>query len=245
MNSAAGWLPILQQRAAAEMRLFCIGHAGAGTAPFYPWLASTPDVLDVRPVRLPARETRIREEPIPEFGRLLDELEKAVAPLAATLPYAIFGQCSGALVAYELAQRLALGPIHLFVSGQVSPAHVDPPVELLSLDLAGLVDRLTQMGGFPPIVAQNAEILRLIEPALRADLAVAATYSYSGSDQPLKAPISAFTGASDSLGLPELLDWRTHTQDAFTLHMLPDGHFFSPENWLQIAGFIARELLGP
>ena len=44
-----------------RVRLVCIGPAGAGACFFHGWGAALPDWVEVLPVELPGRNTRIRE----------------------------------------------------------------------------------------------------------------------------------------------------------------------------------------
>jgi medium-chain acyl-[acyl-carrier-protein] hydrolase len=73
---------------------------------------------------------------------------------------------------------------------------------------------------------QNAELLQLLLPTLRADLAVCETYTYAPR-APLACPISVFGGLDDTqVRSDELAAWRDHTCGAFRQQMFPGDHFF-------------------
>lgn len=69
------------------------------------------------PVRLPCRETRIRERPFTDAAALVRVLDRELAPLLAEGPYAFYGHSMGALAAYLLtAHRQPTGrPRPLFL----------------------------------------------------------------------------------------------------------------------------------
>jgi hypothetical protein len=58
---ANGWLAERDIRLGARVRLFCLPHAGSGSAAFYRWKRLLPGI-DVCPVLLPGREMRLSEE---------------------------------------------------------------------------------------------------------------------------------------------------------------------------------------
>src|SRR5207248_8845331 len=92
----------------ARVRLFCFPHAGGGSAFFRPWrLALAPDV-EVRPVVLPGRESRVHELPYRRIEQLLDPLCTALEPYVDR-PYGFFGHSLRAVLAVEVARRCAAG----------------------------------------------------------------------------------------------------------------------------------------
>ena len=72
---------------------------------------------------------------------------------------------------------------------------------------------------------QNAELMELLLPVLRADFAVNETYISAG--KPVNCTTSAFGGLQDTLtSRDKLKAWRHQTRGAFTLRMFPGDHFF-------------------
>ena len=170
------------------------------------------------------------EEPV--FDRM--------APLVAALtgeplpyldrPFAFFGHSMGAIVIFEVARRLRraglVSPRHLFVSGCRAPHVHDPRRPMHDLNDVELIEELRRMNGVPAEVLADARLMDLIVPAMRADLSVSETYSYS-AEPALSCPITAFGGLSDpKVLIEEMTPWRDQTSVAFALHMLPGDHFF-------------------
>ena len=106
----------------------------------------------------------------------------------------------GAIISFEFARQLRRqndpNPAHLFVSGNRAPQIPDPDPPIHQLPEEEFVEDLRRFNGTPSAVLQNAELMQLFLPLLRADLALHETYSYI-ADEPLDCPISAFGGVED------------------------------------------------
>ena len=73
---------------------------------------------------------------------------------------------------------------------------------------------------------QNAELMQLLVPILRADFAVLETYVYT-TEPPLNCPITAYGGLQDQeVSCDELQAWQNQTNAAFSLQMFTGNHFF-------------------
>ena len=140
------WLYFGPHGANSQIRLLCLPYAGGNVSLFRSWSQQLPGEIQVCAVQLPGRQTRFQEPPITRMDALIDRLMEVVRPLS-DLPLAIFGQCAGALVGFELARRLRQEqpprPLaHLFaVLSLLLPAHDDilyavPPQEGENLALA-------------------------------------------------------------------------------------------------------------
>jgi medium-chain acyl-[acyl-carrier-protein] hydrolase len=146
------------------------------------------------------------------------------------LPYAFFGHSMGALLGFELARGLRRrelpGPVHLTVSGHRAPQRFDPNEAIHNMPDREFRAKLREFGGTPEEVLQNAELIELLTPILRADFAVCERYSYV-PEAPLDCSITVFGGNDDPrVSRDELLDWRDQTTQSFSLRMFPGGHFF-------------------
>jgi medium-chain acyl-[acyl-carrier-protein] hydrolase len=209
--------------------VFCFPFAGGGATFYRPWAQLAPPSLAICPVQLPGREERLFEQP---FDRMQPLVAAAADELLPFLDrrYALFGHSMGALVAYELAQALrargAPAPLHLFVSGAPAPHRAAEIVPIFDLPEEPFMAALRRYGGLPDEVLQSRELLDLLLPRLRVDLAVTGTYVWSDRP-PLAFPITAFGGEEDVTVSPDVVKaWREHTVAAFDAHMFPGGHFF-------------------
>jgi len=223
-----GWVGYPVPRPAAAVRLFCLPYAGGGASAFQDWPAGLPGVVEVAAVHLPGREGRFAEPPIDRMGVLVEVLADALPP-HLDRPFAFFGHSMGARVGFELARELrrrgARGPVRLFVSGCRAPQlPPDPPTFDLPDDQ--LVARLRELGGTPPEVFAQPELVELLLPTVRADLTAVETVRFSPGP-PLDCPIRAFGGSHDPEATPEeTAAWEAQTRAGFTLQVLPGDHFF-------------------
>lgn len=209
------------------MRLLCFAHAGGGVAPFWHWPDMLPSSIEPVAVRLPGRESRFSEEPFDRMAPLIAHLTASLRPWIDR-PYACFGYSMGARVALALAQNLRdqglPGPSILFVGGSPGPC--------LPIEVPGwkdpdneLIEQLHRLGGIPPELLNEPELLTLMLPTVRADLTVVATCAYHAGV--LTTPIHAFAGIDDDYAAPtRMMAWKRETAGWFRLTTFPGGHFF-------------------
>ncbi len=224
------WINIPKPNASARVRLFCFPYAGGGVFEYRTWAASLPMEVEIGAVQLPGRETRLREAPLTQVRALCAILAEAMKPYLDR-PFAFFGHSLGALIAFELIRELRRAaqplPSKLFVSGARAPQlpSLEPPVYHLPDD--ELLQEVNQRyGGIPAEILQNAEMLEMMLPMLRADFAMHDTYVYH-DDLPLDCPILCFGGQQDaSTPITHLEAWRDQTRNHFALQMFGGDHFF-------------------
>jgi medium-chain acyl-[acyl-carrier-protein] hydrolase len=114
----------------------------------------------------------------------------------------------------------------LFVSAHRAPQVPDPDAPIHALPNPEFLQELRRYNGTPEAVLENAELMQLLLPTLRADFAVVETYAYT-PEQPLDCPITAFGGLDDrEVSSDELEAWREQTNASFVLKMFPGDHFF-------------------
>jgi len=239
------WISQLRPNPRASLRLFCFPYAGGGAAPYRPWADVLPRNVEVCPIQLPGREMRIKQAAFSNVFALVDALVPNIVPLLDK-PFALFGHSMGALVAFELARRLMRDhnplPERLFVSARVAPSVLlkSPPIHNLPDD--ELIREIVQLNGTDKDVVGQTELMKLVLPTLRADLALHEEYRYAEGPL-LECPIVAFGGLQDFKVSAEDLDaWRNHTSGAFTKRMLAGDHFFISAPQSSFVNLFALEL---
>lgn len=216
--------------ASVELRLFCFSHAGGGAAAYRLWPRLLGPSIDICAVQLPGRANRLRERPLESMSALVEELREELLPLL-DMPFACFGHSMGAIVAAEVCRSLASHghpvPQQLIVSGRRPPGMPDPnpPLRHLS-DAEFLLEIHRRYAAIPPEVASEPDVLALLLPALRADIAALETHA-PGVREPLECPIFAMGGSEDSLTpRSHIEEWAGQTRGEFRLRMFPGGHFY-------------------
>jgi surfactin synthase thioesterase subunit len=227
-----------------KVRLFCLPYAGAGASAYRLWRnAFGPDV-DLRPLTLPGRESRLAEPPV------IDPAEVAQTIAAsAELPYAIYGHSMGGRLGFEvirlLRERGAPLPVRFYAAACRPP---DARGEALFDNIAGLpepefLDVMRAGGGVPEEVLAEPELLAVVLPALRADLAWLDRYAYT-LDEPLPVPIVTFAGTHDPAVTPEeIAGWARHTSAGWRGHEVQGGHFFLHSHVDEVVRLIRADLL--
>jgi len=222
------WIVYRRLNPQACLRLFCFSYAGGGASVYRTWANNLPLAVELCPVQLPGRENRLKEPAYTQLEPLVESLLQALQPYL-DMPFAFFGHSMGGLISFELARRLRRSetrPAQLFISGRRAPQVPDREPPIHHLPKAEFIKELRRLQGTPEAVLQNAELMELVLPCLRADFSVCETYIHSAS-APLECPISVFGGVDDSkITLEDLAAWREHTQGALVLRTFPGDHFF-------------------
>lgn len=240
------WLAYREVNPRARLRLFCFPYAGGGASAYRGWAAALPADVEVCPVQLPGRESRLREpafdRPEPLVAALADALQPHI-----DLPFAFFGHSMGALLSFEITRELRRRggplPLHLFLSGRRAPQVAAREEDIHDLPEAEFVAKLRELNGTPEEVLQHSELMRLLVPVLRADFAVNETYVYRPGE-PLDMGVSAFGGLGDAeVTRDDLAGWREQTRGAFRLRMLPGDHFFLHSARDLLTESVARDLV--
>ena len=226
------WIPFRKPDPQSRLRLFCFPYAGAGALIFHKWSDALPRDIEVCPIQLPGRGTRLTEPPFTKLPGLVEALARVLVPLLDK-PFAFFGHSLGALIGFELARQIrrqhGLHPVRLFVSAGRAPQipHRAPPIHTLP-DNEFLAE-LRRLNGTPRELLDHEELMEVMLPIVRADFALYETYLYS-AEPPLTCPISAFGGLQDrKVSASDLEAWRSQTSASFSLRMFPGDHFFLKE----------------
>ena len=241
------WIAFRKPNPQARLRLFCFPYAGAGAAIFRTWSGSLPDHVEVCPVQLPGRGTRLMEKPFTQLLPLVETLAQVLAPLLDR-PFAFFGHSLGALAGFELARQIrrqsGVQPVRLFVSAARAPQipHRDRPT--YALPESEFLEELRRLNGTPGELLENAELMQIMIPVLRADFAVSQTFVYA-AEPPLECGISGFGGVQDyRVTRDDLAAWRDQTSAAFSLQMFPGDHFFLHAAQPRVLQALSDVLLG-
>ena len=177
---------------------------------------------------------------------LVRDLSQAIAS-RSDKPFAFFGHSMGSLVAFETARNLSRDhgsePVHLFVSARPAPQLETDDVSPRQLSDDDLIARVQERStGVPDALVDQPELLRLMVPALRADLEILDSYRYQPGT-PLRCPLSALDGAADPIAAGEqLAAWALQTSAAFEQRTFPGDHFFINTAREEVVAWVAREL---
>ena len=226
------------------VRLVCLPFAGAGASFYWPWSTLVDQRLRVTPLQLPGRERRIDEEPYRDVHRAVNGLvAELLEELTGGERLVLFGHSLGAVLAYELACRLATIPdvelVRLFVSGSPQPNR--PRIRRAT----GLGDdeflaRVREFAGFRHEALEDPEMRELMLPSLRADVEMHESYRPS-TDEPLPVPITSIRSEHDELvTADEAAAWAKVTSRDFEYVEVPGGHMYLTDSAAPLLRLIER-----
>lgn len=228
-TSSGRWLACRTGRRHPRLRLFCVPFAGAGASAFNTWSSAFPESVELHAIQLPGRESRYSEPVLGdahEAARLLaDAIESYL-----DCRYAFFGYSMGGLIAFEvvreLRRRRAPMPAQLFVGAMRAP-QLAPTLPLQAkLPLEMFIKHVRDYYDSPPEAWKNPDLLKIVLPVLRADMALCQDYVYR-HEPPFEFPIQAFAGLRDrSAPLSAVQAWREQTTGEFSVEAFDGGHFF-------------------
>lgn len=226
------WFQYRVPRASAAVRVFCFPYAGGSATIYRQWVRRAPSFIEVLPVQLPGRFTRLREAPFTSMQPLVQQLADELAS-ELTRPFAFFGHSMGAHIAFELTRELAQRerrlPSRLFVSARRAPQLPDTRPPTYDLPEQQFLDEVTKLKGTPLEILQHPDLLALVMPVLRADMQICETYRFA-EGPPISTPITAFAGLQDERCPSSVVEpWREQTLGGFQLFECEGDHFFIHE----------------
>ncbi|MEJ8668346.1 MULTISPECIES: thioesterase II family protein [unclassified Streptomyces] len=216
------------------LRLICFPHAGGAASAYRPLSRQLKPHIEVRAVQYPGRQDRRHEPPAAGIRELAAVVAGKLEDDDGAAPFAFFGHSMGALVAYETArlleQRGARPPRRLFLSARAAPGPTPRPHDQLADD-AAILTAVRRLGGTGAALFDDPELVAMVLPALRADYAALAGYSWTPGE-PLQAPVTVLCGDADPVvSVAEADGWRTYTRAETEVRVFPGGHFYL-DQWL-------------
>src|SRR5262245_37676317 len=223
------WLFCRAPRPDPRLRLFCVPFAGSGASAFNAWPGAFPENIELHAVQLPGREARYSEPPLSDVRDAARLVAEAIEPYLDR-HYAFFGYSMGALIAFEVIRELrrrgAPMPIQLFAAARRAPQLAAERPPMAQLPREAFLDRLSEYYDSPSEVWANPDLLEIVLPVLRADMALCESYTYR-EEPPFGFPIQAFCGLRDrSAPRADVQAWRAQTTGDFALEMFEGSHFF-------------------
>ncbi|GII66527.1 oleoyl-ACP hydrolase [Sphaerisporangium krabiense] len=224
--------------------LVCFPHAGGSASYYVPLSNALRSGVQVLAIQYPGRQDRHHEPPLSTVDELADQAFAALGPLLDR-PVALFGNSMGALVAFEVADRmkrtLGAAPVTLFASSRRAPsAYREESVHLR--DDEGLIEDLKRLSGTDVRILNDPELLGMILPPMRNDYKAVETYRCRPGAR-LDCPVVVMIGDEDpTVDADEAKAWSHHTTGPFDLHTFSGGHFYLAQHQQEVAGLIRRRL---
>jgi surfactin synthase thioesterase subunit len=227
----------------SNVRLVCFPWAGAGASAYAKFAAFLPEATELIAVQLPGREDRSREPAAAPIAAVAEEVADQLRR-GDERPIALFGHSMGALAAYETAlalrRKAGVEPRLVMVSGAGAPGTSNgyDRCPAASSDET-FAEEMRRLGGTPPEVLDDPQMMRSLLPVIRADYQVLEAYAPVPTP-PLSCPIVACASHSDpSVSRETVRAWAPLTKGAFRERWVEGNHFYlclqsaETAQWLQ------------
>lgn len=241
-NSLHRW----RQDVDGKIKIYCFPHAGAGASITKNLALNAPSWIEIITIRLPGRETRFLEEPITNINEAVKIITGEIKEdcLRHESDFLLMGQCSGSILAYNIALQLQ-DCSHfkgLIVCSRPSP---NTDLDKLDLDVSDIEFRqqIENIGGIDKSIIAEPSLLELLLPSIKADFKMFNDYEFV-LEEPLPIPILAVRGNNDASIDMELFGrWNEFTNDSAIIKDIDGGHFLFEHSWSHLLSCIEEFIL--
>jgi surfactin synthase thioesterase subunit len=234
-----------QARPQAKCQLFVLPHAGGSMTYYLPWQKILPESIELNLLQLPGRGTTFKEKPFTEWPEATQAVYEEIKKLIDDRPFAIFGHSLGALIGFEVAQKLQnKNLVHLFASGMSAPQHYTVPKLRYTLSDEELIKYVADTDDAMPHKDQNYfDYVKLTLPTIRADFQLVDTYEYHPKDL-LQCSLSGMYGENDFLYSKEsVFAWKEMAGKDFDFKTFMGGHMYLTPARQQVLEYLSNSLI--
>lgn len=247
MLNSNKWTMAFRPNPDARMRLFCIPYAGSGASLYRDWSTLVRSDVEVVGIQLPGRENRFSEPHLTSIDEAVGHLVTVLSEFSDK-PYVLFGHSLGAILSFELTHALQKlrghAPRHLVVSGTRAPHRRRRENPIHQLPDAEFLEEIKRFNGTPKALLQDAELMMLFTPLLRADFGMVENYLYQ-EGRLAWCPVTVLGGdQDDGVPLEDLQAWKAVCRSTHDEHVFPGGHFFIHDNKAPIVALVNDVLEG-
>lgn len=233
----------------SAIQLFCLPYAGGASMIYKKWERYLPDEIELIAVELAGRGRRSNEPLYKNVNEAVDDVYEIIASrIISGRTYGIFGHSLGAMLAYEVAQKIVMNdlpkPLHMFFSGRGTP-HLRSKREKVYHLMSDeeFQHQILNLGGTPKEFFEHPELLDYMLPVLRSDFKLSETAPLNTEINPFDCEISVFVGKEeDEIEAENVHGWMLHTTKTCTVSYFNGGHFFINDEVESLLEIISRKL---
>lgn len=210
------------------------------------WRRFLDDSLEIVPVELSGRGTRLKEKLYESFEEAVGDAYRSIRALRKTgVPYALFGHSMGSWLVFELAKKLFATdgltdrPQHIFFSGNFAPHTRREENRVSNLPDDEFWEYIYAQGGVPTEIYHNCEFREFYIPILKSDYKIIEEYScHKNMNQKLGCNITVLSGRNDEISEDELAEWSIYAGKDFNIKWFDGGHFFLTQRPWDVCNYL-------
>ncbi|WP_075603195.1 thioesterase II family protein [Saccharicrinis aurantiacus] len=227
------------------VKLFCFPCAGGSANMFTKWTKNVNSNIEIIPIELKGRTTRVDESFYPNFSSLIEDMYSIVSLQIGLEPYVLLGFSMGGLIAFEIYNRLMTNgykePERIVIIAREAPNSNFERISYLSDK--DFIDKIYSYQGIPTEIYNNKEILAYLLPQLRADFEIYETYDVPNYRK-ANCNISVLYGDADnSVDQNEFFKWSNYTNCDCEYVKFSGGHFFINTEYQKILEHIESRVV--
>jgi len=211
-----------------KIKMICLPFAGGSKYSYYRYVRLAPEWLEVIPVDLPGRGSRLSKPLLTDIHAIVDDILVQIRPHIDS-PYILYGHSMGALTTLLLTRKMRDEglplPLHLFVTGHAGPSACTDRVVRHDLPEKELLTELNALDGMPAEIMEDEALLNFFLPVIRADFKAIETYRYQKAEK-LDIAITCVIGTEENISLEDARAWQRETAAPVDVRQLPGKHFF-------------------
>jgi medium-chain acyl-[acyl-carrier-protein] hydrolase len=232
-----------------KLKLFCLPYAGGTAVIFKEWEKRLPAGIEIKAIEYAGHGKRSNHPLYKDVNEAIEDVYRLIsAEIMDGGSYAIFGHSMGAMLAYEVAQKIRQHnlpmPIHIFFSGRGVP-HIQSKKEKIyhQMDDAAFQQEIANLGGTPKEFFDYPELMEYLLPILKNDFKISETAFRSTEIHPFDFPITIFMGKEEEeMEAENVHGWMLHTNQTCVVYYFNGGHFFINDELETIVGIIHKAL---
>jgi medium-chain acyl-[acyl-carrier-protein] hydrolase len=225
------------------VKVFFIPFAGGSSYSYNLFRKYSSLELELIPIELPGRGTRIAEPLITDAHELVTDIFNKICN-KLNEAYIIYGHSMGALLAFLLVRKIVNSslpkPLHLIVTGSKAPSVRDATKRHL-LPEEEFILELKRLGGSPDELLRDRGLLNFFIPILRADFEATETYLHK-VEPAFDIPITVAIGKDEEITFEEALAWERETKASVKIRQFPGKHFFIFDWPAEIAALLSEAI---
>ena len=232
------------------MKVFCLPYAGGTAVVFKEWKSYFRSEIDLVGIEYAGHGRRSGEPLYNDVNEAINDVYNIIsAEIVDGLPYAIYGHSMGAMLAFEVAQKIRDNnlpmPVHIFFSGRFAP-HRKPGREKVyhTMPDEEFQKEIVNLGGTPTEFFEYPELMEYLLPILKNDFKISETAYRDPEIKPFDLPITVFVGKEEEeLEAEDVHGWMYHTNQTCVVYYFNGGHFFIKNEIETISDVMQRTLV--